>query len=234
MDAPAPGPMPRALVADGGAAALGDACDGLRADGFDVERASGLPALIAAARVLPPDVVVVGMDVPGGGAVEACRHLREFSDAYVIVVAAAPDEVSTVLALSVGADDVVGPGTSGREMAARARAMLRRPRMAPAVGGPYEVGDVRVDLMKRSAHAAGGELDLTRTEFDVLATLAAASPAVVERARIVERVWGPGWPADDHVLDVHLSNLRRKLVSAGAVAAVVTVRGVGFRLAAGP
>ena len=231
MDAAAPGPMPRVLVADGGPEALAEAREGLQADGFDVEHVEGAEALLGAARALPPDIVVVGMGLPGGGAVDACRALREFSDAYVIVSAASPDEVSTVLALSVGADEVVGPGTSGREMAARARAMLRRPRATAAPIGPMEVGDLRVDPLSRSAAAGEEALDLTRIEFDILAVLAAAAPAVVDRTTLVERVWGPGWLPDDHLLDVHVSNLRRKLVAAGADARVVTVRGVGFRLA---
>lgn len=230
MDAVASGHMPRALVADGGAHALGDACAGLEQDGFEVERVSGLPALVGAARALPPDVIIIDIGVPGGGAVEACRAVREFSDAYVIVACPLPDEVSTVLALSVGADDVVCSGTSGREMAARARAMLRRPRAVPARGGPYIVGGVEVDPMERRAGTQVGDIDLTRTEFEILAVLAEAQPAVVERGRLVERVWGTGWVPDDHVLDVHVSNLRRKLVAARAGAAVVTVRGVGFRV----
>lgn len=225
--------MPRALVAEGGTEALGDACDGLAADGFDVERVSGADALLAAARVLPPDIVLMGMGIPESGAVDACRALREFSDAYVIVVAPEPDEVSTVLVLSVGADEVVGLGTSGREMAARARAMLRRPRAGAARGGPHHVGQVSVDPLTQRACMAGRDLDLTRLEFGILSVLAEESPAVVDRTRLCERVWGPGWLPDDHVLDVHVSNLRRKLVAADADAAVVTVRGVGFRLAAG-
>ena len=230
MDAAASGPMPRALVAEGGPEVLGEACDGLAADGFDVERVSGAAELIGAARALPPDIVLMGTGIPPSGAVDACRALREFSDAYVIVVAPGNDEVSTVLVLSVGADDVVGAGTSGREMAARARAMLRRPRAGAARGGPHEVGTVSIDPLTRRARAGVRDLDLTRLEFGILAVLAEESPAVVDRVRLVERVWGPGWLPDDHVLDVHVSNLRRKLVAAGADAAVITVRGVGFRL----
>jgi len=230
MDAAAHGAMPRALVADGGPEALADACDALATDGFDVDHVIGAVALLGSARALVPDIAVVGMGIPDGGAVEACRALREFSDAYVIVVAQAPDEVSTILALSVGADDVVGPATSGREIAARARAMLRRPRLPPVTGGPFDVGDVHVDVPARSAHAGDSALALTRTEFELLAVLAEASPAVVPRARVVEAVWGPGWFPDDHALDVHVSNLRRKLADAGAHARVATARGVGFRL----
>lgn len=223
--------MPRALLADGGPEALVDTAAGLGADGFDVEQVSGAAAMLASARAVPPDIVVIGFGIPDGGAVDALRALREFSDAYVIVAIGVPDEVSTILALSMGADDVVGAGTSSREMAARARAMMRRPRVAAIVGGPFAVGGVTVDLLTRGARAGGADLDLTRIEFDVLAVLAEAAPAVVARARLVERIWGPGWFPDDHVLDVHVSNLRRKLVAARADASVVTARGVGFRLA---
>lgn len=222
--------MPRVVVADGGSAALDDACEGLTADGFKVEHVQGIPALLTAARGVPADVVVVGMGLPDGGAVAACRALREFTDAYVIVAAASPDEVSTVLVLSVGADEVVGIGTSGREMAARARAMLRRPRGVPEDAGPYEVGDLRIDPGERSAWVGAGPLDLTRTEFALLSALAQAFPSVVERSRLVERVWGPGRMPDDHTLDVHVSNIRRKLAAAGGQIGVVTRRGVGFRL----
>ena len=223
--------MPRALLADGGPEALADAAQGLAADGFDVERVAGATAMLASARAMPPDITVIGFGLPDGGALDAVRALREFSDAYLIVAIDGRDEVSTILALSMGADDVVDAATSGRELAARARAMLRRPRAAATVGGPFDVGGVSVDLLTRSARAGGSDLDLTRIEFDVLAVLAEAAPAVVARGRLVERIWGPGWFPDDHVLDVHVSNLRRKLVAAGAHASVVTARGVGFRLA---
>ncbi len=224
--------MPRVVVADGGSESLDDACEGLKADGFHVEHVQGLPALLTAVRGVPSDVVIVGMGLPGGGAMAACPALREFTDAYVIVAATRLDEVSTVLVLSVGADEVVGPGTSGREMAARARAMLRRPRGVPEDGGPYEVGGLAIDPGGRSAWVGAQLLDLTPTEFALLSALAQAFPSVVERGRLVERVWGPGWMPDDHTLDVHISNLRRKLVAAGGEIGVVTRRGVGFRLAA--
>lgn len=223
--------MPRALLADCGPEPLGDAAEGLVADGFEVERVGGAGAMLASARAMPPDIVILGFGLPDGGGVDGLRALREFSDAYLIVVVGEPDEVTTILALSMGADDVVVAGTSGRELAARARAMLRRPRATATVGGPFDVGGISVDLLTRSASAGGGHLDLTRIEFDVLAVLAEAAPAVVARGRLVERIWGPGWLPDDHVLDVHVSNLRRKLVAAGADASVVTARGVGFRLA---
>lgn len=224
--------MPRVLVADEGDGLLEDACEGLVADGFDVEWVQGVEAAVDAMRVFPADVVLLAMGPGGGDAVACCRALREFSDAYVIVARPEPDELATVLALSVGADDVVGAGTSGREMAARARAMLRRPRTQPVASGPYVVGDVHVDPMTRRALTGGGPVDLTRTEFAILAALCEQAPAVVERGRMVERVWGPGWMPDDHVLDVHMSNLRRKLADAGARTGVTTVRGVGFRLEA--
>lgn len=223
--------MPRALVAHDSPEPLGDIAEELDADGFDVESVSGTPAMLASARAVPPDIVIVRSGISDGTGLAGLQALREFSDAYVIIVVGEPDEVSTILALSMGADDVVVAGTSGRELAARARAMLRRPRAVATVGGPFSVGGVSVDLLTRAASAGGATLDLTRIEFDVLAVLAEAAPAVVPRGRLVERIWGPGWFPDDHVLDVHVSNLRRKLVAAGADASVVTARGVGFRLA---
>ncbi len=223
--------MPRALVAHDSPEPLGDIAEELDADGFDVESVSGTPAMLASAGAVPPDIVIVRSGIPDGPGLAGLQALREFSDAYVIIVIGEPDEVSTILALSMGADDVVVAGTSGRELAARARAMLRRPRAAATVGGPFSVGGVSVDLLTRAASAGGAALDLTRIEFDVLAVLAEAAPAVVARGGLVERIWGPGWFPDDHVLDVHVSNLRRKLVAAGADASVVTARGVGFRLA---
>lgn len=223
-------PAPRALVGVPDDARRAQAADALGREGIDAEPVGDATALLAAARALPPDLVVVHEGLPGGGATEVLGHLREFTDAYVIVLAAEADEVQAVLALSMGADDVVPAGISGRELGARARAMLRRPRHAPVRAEPLVVGQVTVDPMAREASCAGSALPLTRIEFDILWALAEQPRAVLDRARLGARVWGPRWVGDDHVLDVHVSNLRRKLAAAGNPVAVVTVRGVGFRV----
>ncbi|WP_217921567.1 response regulator transcription factor [Miltoncostaea oceani] len=156
-----------------------------------------------------------------------------------IVIACVADSIFLVrvaegMGLAAGADDYVVKPASGRLVVARARAMLRRPRRADPQGpgevsGAWRHGDLTVDGPAREVHVAGRPVDLTRIEFDILAALIASPRIVITREAMVDAVWGANWYGDDHVLEVHVSNLRRK-IGAGWVR---TVRGVGYRIGDG-
>src|SRR5689334_23009457 len=223
----------RALVVDDAAEFRELVGSLLRNEGFVVEVAADGPTALGAARTFGPDVIVLDLGLPGMDGVEVCRRLRTFSDAYVVMVTGREDEVDKLIGLSVGADDYVTKPFSPRELVARVRAMLRRPRTdttgAPAP--PRRVGALEVDPAAREAKLEGTVIELTRIEFDLLDALSERPRTALTRGQLLQRVWGPNWFGDDHVVDVHVSKLRQKLGDdARAPRHIRTVRGVGYRL----
>jgi DNA-binding response OmpR family regulator len=183
---------------------------------------------------MPADFVVLDVDLPGIDGFEACRRLRRFSDAYVILVSSRDSEVDRLVGLSLGADDYMTKPFYVRELVARVRAMQRRPRATTRRRAPRTFGELRVDPETREVQLAGRAVELSRTEFDVLDALSAEPDVSVSRRKLLEQVWGPGWFGDDHVIDVHVSNLRRKLEDdPRAPRFVRTVRGYGYLMGAG-
>jgi DNA-binding response OmpR family regulator len=143
------------------------------------------------------------------------------------------DEVDKLIGLSVGADDYITKPFSNRELVARIRAMLRRPRggAGPARPGLRRLDGLEVDTAAREVRLDGQVIELTRIEFDLLEALSARPRVALSRAQLLESVWGPGWFGDEHVVDVHMSNLRQKLGEDPRDPRFVrTVRGVGYRL----
>jgi DNA-binding response OmpR family regulator len=176
--------------------------------------------------------------LPGFDGLEVCRQVREFSDAYIVMVTARDEEVDKIVGLSVGADDYVVKPFSPREVVARIRAMLRRPRRHtdsdPSGHAVLRVGGLEMDTGARTVTVDGVAVDLTRTEFDVLAALAARPRMAFSRQQVIEEVWGPGWYGDDHVVDVHIGHVRTKLGDTAAEPRFIrTVRGVGYGMASG-
>ncbi|HQY32600.1 response regulator transcription factor [Actinotalea sp.] len=208
----------------------------LERDGFEVHLAFDGPEALATARAVDPDVVVLDLGLPGLDGVEVCRTLRTFSDCYVVMLTARAAERDTLIGLAVGADDYLTKPFSPRELVARVHVMLRRPRAGEPVAeaAPLAFGALRLDLAGREVHVDGVAVDLTRTEFDVLAALAARPRAALSRSDLIEAVWGPGWVGDEHLVDVHVLHVRRKLGdTAEAQRFVRTVRGVGYRMGQG-
>jgi len=197
--------------------------------GFAVSVARDGGRAVALARAEQPDLIVLDVTLPDIDGFEVCRKLREFTDAYVLMVTARQDEVDKVVGFSVGADDYVTKPFSGRELAARIKAMARRPRQ-PATPDLRDFGRLRVDPNAREVTLDGHTLDVTKIEFDILDLLSARPRQIFTRRQVLERVWGGSWFGDDHVIDVHVGNLRRKLgESATSPHHIRTVRGVGYR-----
>jgi len=203
----------------------------LRREGMEVLTATDGQAAIAVVREQAPDVVVLDVMLPGLDGIEVCRQLRTFSDVYVIMLTARGEEIDRIVGLSIGADDYLVKPFSPRELLARIKALLRRPRGHDPATTPRRVGALSVDAARRKASVGDREVQLTATEFDVLATLARDPGVVVPRQSLLDQVWGTDFFGDDHVLDVHVAKLRRKL-SAGTHGTdlIETVRGIGFRL----
>ncbi len=211
----------------------------LEAEGFAVDLAHDGPAAVEAARGTDPELVVLDVMLPGFDGIEACRRIRQFSDCYIIMLTARDEEIDKVVGLSVGADDYLVKPFSPRELVARVRAMLRRPRTGAVV--PEQAGGERlsaagldIDTASRKAWLSGDqlELELTRTEFDLLAVLAASPRRAFTRRQLIDEVWGSDWFGDEHIVDVHIGHLRRKLGDDAAEPAFIrTVRGVGYGIA---
>jgi DNA-binding response OmpR family regulator len=209
----------------------------LEREGYQVLSAGdGLTAL-ALTRDEQPDLIVLDLMLPGLDGLEVCRQVRQFSDAYILMLTARTEEVDKIVGLSVGADDYLTKPFSPRELVARVRAMLRRPRSSAAeadIPPTHRLGDLIVDTARHEVLKRGEPVPLTARELALLATLATHPGRVFTRAQLLERVWGSEL-YDDHVVDVHVGNLRRKLEDDPAQPRwVQTVRGVGYRLAEHP
>ncbi|NYI60769.1 DNA-binding response OmpR family regulator [Cellulomonas soli] len=210
----------------------------LQRDGFEVHLVHDGADAVDVLRQVDPDVVVLDLGLPGMDGVEVCRRLRTFSDCYVLMLTARAEEVDTLIGLSVGADDYMTKPFSPRELMARIGVLMRRPRRVSAVAAVtapvLEVGDLVIDPTGREVHLAGEPVPLTRTEFDVLAALAAEPARAFSRRALIEAVWGAGWVGDEHLVDVHVLHVRQKLGdTADRQQYVRTVRGVGYRIGTG-
>ena len=225
---------PRVLVVDDEEPLAELVASYLRRDGFDVTVAGDGERAIELARELEPSVIVLDLMLPVIDGIEACRQIRSFSDAYIVMLTARADEADKLVGLSTGADDYVTKPFSPPELVARVRAMLRRPRPGNASAGTRAIGALEIDPAAREVRLGGRPVELTKLEFDLLDVLSGEPRVAFSRSRLLERVWGPDWFGDDHVVDVHLANLRRKLGDdASAPRYIRTVRGVGYRIGAG-
>ena len=217
----------------------------LQQAGFDVTAADNGAAGIRAVREVDADLVTLDLNLPDLDGIEVCRRIRDVSEAYIVMLTGRPDEIDRLVGLETGADDYLTKPFSPRELRARVAAMMRRPRTrlstgtapAPADGDGHEVlrhGDLEVDIEGRMVLLEGKELDLTRTEFDLLATLLSGPRRVWPRESLLRAVWGNDWGSDGHLVEVHMGNLRRKLGDDPRNARYIrTVRGVGYRLGPG-
>jgi DNA-binding response OmpR family regulator len=206
----------------------------LEREGFVVTAAFDGPTAVDLADRQRPDFILLDIGLPGFDGIEACRRIREFSDAYVIMLTARAEEGDKVEALGAGADDYVVKPFSAREVIARMQAMQRRPRAA-AFPRPVHLRDLRVDLGARTVYGPHGELPLTHTEFAILACLLAQRGSACTRRQIIDEVWGNDWFGDEQVVDVHVGHLRRKLDDDAAHPRYVrTVRGVGYATTSQP
>lgn len=241
--AAAPGAGYRALVVDDEVPLANVLASYLGREQFEVTCCHDGTEAVTVAREVDPDVVVLDLALPGIDGIEVCRQLRTFSDAYVVMLTARDTEIDTVVGLSVGADDYVTKPFSPRELVARIRAMLRRPRVVTATPQSAQLepiqparvfGPLSIDVAAREVFLDGRPVALTRTEFDILSTLSARPGVVFTRRQLLDAIWGEPWVGNEHLVDVHVGHLRRKLGDDPADPTFVfTVRGVGYRMAVG-
>jgi len=206
----------------------------LEHEGFTVLRAADGPTALQLAREHAPDLVVLDLLLPGLDGLEVCRRLRTFSDAYVIMLTAKTEAVDRIVGLEVGADDYLTKPFSPRELVARVRAMLRRPRANGQTAleplPAHRFGALMIDAGQHTVTLAGIPVVLTTLEWALLTRLIAHPGLVFTRTQLLEQIWGHEYFGDDHVVDVHIANLRKKLGEDPAAPRYIeTVRGVGYR-----
>ena len=199
--------------------------------GYTVRAVATCAEAVASMNAAIPDVVVLDLGLPDGDGLDLCRVIREHSNAYVIVASGRANEFDTLRGFSLGADDFLVKPFSGRELVARVDALLRRPRAEHPDHLPRQFGDLVIDPHLRDVTVAGRAVELTRIEFDLLETMSGNPKLVFTREQLLEKVWGPNWFGDDHVVDVHIANLRKKIDVVGTPSWVRTVRGVGYSMA---
>ena len=179
------------------------------------------------------DVVLVILDlmIPGISGQEVCRRLRQSSTVPIMMVTARASENDCITGLDLGADDYVTKPFHPREVVARVQALLRRTSSQPsAPPAPIVIGDLKINCWGRSVFLRGQPVALTPTEFRLLEVLARSPGRVLTREELLARVAGPDFEGTDRTIDVHITNLRRKIEKNGNQNYVVTVHGVGYRL----
>jgi two-component system KDP operon response regulator KdpE len=200
--------------------------------GYEVRLAeSGEEGLtMVAAKV--PDLIVLDLMLPGISGIETARAIRKMTATPILVLSVKGAEEDKIRALDEGADDYLTKPFSTGELLARVRALLRR---GAASLGPIRSGDLVVDLAKRRVSCGDKPVRLTRTEFEILATLVENADRVVTSKQLLETVWGPEQVQDTQALRVHLSHLRRKIEEHPSTPRfVVTEPGVGYRFVTRP
>ncbi|SEP06838.1 response regulator transcription factor [Trujillonella endophytica] len=214
-------------------------CTVLTRAGMDVRAVGTGAEALEEVRRSAPDVVVLDLGLPDADGTEVCRQIRAESECYVLMLTARAEEVDLLIGLAVGADGYMAKPFSPRELVARVQVMLRRPRVAvPSDAAPVEdsvrrLAELEVDEDSREVRVDGAVVDLTRTEFDLLAALASRPGRVLQRETLLREVWQTDWEGSVRLVEAHMSNLRRKLQAAGLSSPEIkTVRGVGYRLVA--
>ena len=208
--------------------------DYLEHAGFTVRTAADGEAALAAVRRDRPDLVVLDLGLPGLDGFDVTRAIRRDSNLPVIMLTARDDELDKLLGLELGADDYLTKPFSPRELVARVRAVLRRVDAAAQPGAVelIRAGALTLDLPRMRADLDGRSIDLTPTEFALLAALARQPGRIFTRSQLLDAVHGVAFESYERAIDTHIKNVRRKLEpDPRRPVHVLTVHGVGYRFA---
>jgi len=198
----------------------------LTREGYGVHVERDGRAGLAAARSLSPVAIILDVGLPEIDGTEVCRRLRADDDwVPVLFCTARDDEIDRVLGLELGADDYITKPFSPREVVARVKSVLRRTDGPATAQAPLSLGAVHVDRTTRRVTVDGVDVDLTATEFDLLAHLMRSPGRVFSREQLLSEVWGYAAVVGTRTVDVHVAQVRAKL---GDASPVRTVRGVGY------
>jgi two-component system alkaline phosphatase synthesis response regulator PhoP len=202
----------------------------LEGAGYATVVATDGPSAVELHRRHRPDLVILDVMLPGMDGFEVCRALRREADTPVLMLTARTDDVDAIVGLELGADDYVTKPFNPRALVARVKAILRRTDGTVRLGRPIEVGTLRIEPRRREVFVGDRGVELRAREFDLLAALARDPGVVLSREALLEDVWGTDFPGETRTVDVHVSELRKKLGPDGPT--IESVRGVGYRLIA--
>ena len=206
--------------------------DYLRNAGFEVIVVGDGGSAVASVRSAKPDLLVLDLGLPGRDGLDVAREIRRWSDTPIVMLTARGDETDRIVGLELGADDYVVKPFSPKELVARVRAVLRRSRAAARGDEIVRASDVEIDTGKMRVSVGGAPVELTPTEFQLLATLAREPGRVFTRSQLLDAVHGVAIESYERAIDAHVKNLRRKIEpTPGNPRYVVTVHGVGYRFA---
>ncbi len=218
------------LVVDDEPKIVKQARDYLEQGGFQVLTAGDGTMALALARRERPDLVVLDLNLPSMDGLDVCRALRRESDVPIIMLTARVSEADRLVGLELGADDYIVKPFSPRELVARVRAVLRRVRGGVHAPGIVRAGDQEIDLNGHRVTRAGEPVHLTRSEFNLLATLAQHPGQTFTRMQLLDRLYGVAYEGYDRSIDTHIKNLRRKIdPDPSAPRYILTVYGIGYR-----
>jgi two-component system response regulator RegX3 len=229
----------RILIADDEPSVRDSVSYALQQEGYQVTSAvDGNDAEAKLAGEMPFDLLILDIMMPGPSGLDICRDVRARSTVPIIILTAKDAEVDKVVGLEVGADDYVTKPFSVRELLGRVRAQLRRRELDRAPGTEVSTridsGPVSIDLARHLVTVRGEQINLTRSEFQLLRLLAGNPGKVFRRHQIMEELWQTEFDGDVRACDVHISNLRQKVErDPQRPELVVTVRGVGYKFAEG-
>jgi len=224
--------MKTVLVVDDEPKIVALARDYLEHAGFAVVTAADGPAALAQVHRERPDLVVLDLGLPQLDGLDVTRRIRQDSNLPIIMLTARDDELDKLLGLELGADDYLTKPFSPRELVARVRAVLRRSERAEERSDVVRAGDLVLDVPRMRAEVGGRVVDLTPTEFQLLATLARRPGRIFTRDQLLDALHGVAFESYERAIDTHVKNLRKKLEpDPRQPRYVLTVYGVGYRLA---
>ncbi|MFM7535018.1 MAG: response regulator transcription factor [Acidimicrobiales bacterium] len=228
--------MATVLIADDDRAIRESLARLLKLEGYEVVVAADGAEALGALKTHRPDVLVLDVMMPILDGLTVCRVLRAEKDRTpILMLTARVETADRVAGLDAGADDYLPKPYDPDELFARLRALLRRSTIDadPADGnGELRVGDLRLDPARRQVHRGSREIELSKTEFDLLELLVRNSGIVLDHSTIYDRIWGYDFGPDSKNLAVYISYLRRKLEEPGETKLIHTVRGVGYTVRA--
>ena len=226
-------PPRRVLIVDPDSAERREIAQACEQDGHEVVEADSGQAAIDAFEHSRPTIVVLELTLPDMTGFDCCRELRRLDGSVPIVfISNRADEIDVVVALEIGGDDYVVKPLRLRELMARLAAHMRKTRVEALTGekGQIEFKDLLVDINERRVFKTGDEVELTHTEFDLLAFLASNAGKVLSREKILNTIWGYEYPIETRVIDVHIRNLRRKIETVPSRPFyILAVPGIGYR-----
>jgi two-component system, OmpR family, KDP operon response regulator KdpE len=205
----------------------------LTTHGYHLIEAVNAQEGLAHAATRNPALIILDLGLPDLDGLDVTRQVREWSDVPIIVLSARGQEQDKIAALDAGADDYLTKPFGVGELLARMRVAMRHAQQAvDASEEPiFEVGDLKVDLLRRQVTVANEEVHLTPIEYNLLKTLVQHAGKVVTQTQLLKEVWGPAYSAESHYLRVYMSQLRRKIEADPARPRyLLTEPGVGYRL----